>query len=1183
MLGSPAPTHRPSGLRVDAATAASAAAAAGPSARAECTSPPRRAPSNGSVSAPPHRGHGAHPGLKLEPDGASASVSGSALEPPALRSRSRVVGLGLDLGHSSSPRAHSDLGLAAQSRASTDSSAQSSEEDAPRWTPTVPEDAASSAGANHHAVSSTPIKTNQSPRRERSFRNRPPGLLLDFDVGLQLDRESGSEKNVGLDNNDGQTAWDTGTSCQPPMRPHCLESTERDDPLTSFSRSLDLPRSLQRSPVLPSPHSATPLMHGAKLFPNRVPSSPNHVNTPPRNSAYNTPLFDNHTDDTDQGSNTAHGHLHLAVDPLEPIPKPGSASPSPKPRGAPTPTSRLGLGAGLGLGFGTRRRKPPTPKLTLTSYRSTFSSTPPHSPTSIKDLPESAPSSVSISSPVSKPHPRPTLSTTRTTQPSRAHLARTWTPVAFCVCMAMLWIFSVVPPTHLYSGHGWTRHDVMMLLPHALRPLPPQVPWRLHCTSQPSISFVEGSSYAPVSSSHPGSEAPRGHIRPDPADLFIAVMSHPTREGAERRHRIRQTWARAPFYPAGGRGGIRRDKGNIQVKFLIHFPPPPSPSIQISPDHDKGKHTHTLWWNPFSRLGPPTWHKWSSRGRWEQWDRVQMERELFNDLEFLPSISLPASSSGSAGTHKDVEGMAREKGQKKVKINFPWLAWLPWAGSDASQGSTGSMTTKEEASLMHSLILWADQHAHIPIVTMGISNTSATDTQTLPIAHDIHTQHQGPRQPQVSGHQLKFKRPTFLIKTDDSTYFLPEQLELRLSLQPQRKLAVWGTPVSFSNSESALLRGAGEHNQKVPSPPTREGRQLQGIASGTWGLSMDLVSSLARAPPTVWAGRRTEPDVLQGWFSFWARVGGGGDAGGSSGARRWEKTDAQDAHAYTPPGRRQEVKIIPEKCWMYDHPLSGSAHAHGFIFPPLVSTIKEEARYGLSRAEVDRRGGPGRYLSYSSVVDHLHPAHAVHDNLGGPMQHPDPMVRARSMVEGVQWGRSDGKNRSPSPGMSETLAMPGSAGGFDWGAGSVPTTQTNFTTLFKQSHPACLQRAGTDAKTGVGMYYIREKSEAGMTCSRVDASGSGGGLSQQAGPMQGVGVETYLSPWDPAVSTPASASVSAPGMDRTGERGEVVQGGTIAVRRVPDTAWYATALALRGVGSGWEAGAGGQTWRLVLT
>lgn len=52
------------------------------------------------------------------------------------------------------------------------------------------------------------------------------------------------------------------------------------------------------------------------------------------------------------------------------------------------------------------------------------------------------------------------------------------------------------------------------------------------------------------------------------------------------------------------------------------------------------------------------------------------------------------------------------------------------------------------------------------------------------------------------------------------------------------------------------------------------------------------------------------------------------------------------------------INYISEHCWIYDHPKSGTAYAHGFLFPDEVERIKaEEQPGGLSPAEVHRRGG----------------------------------------------------------------------------------------------------------------------------------------------------------------------------------------------------------------------------------
>lgn len=61
------------------------------------------------------------------------------------------------------------------------------------------------------------------------------------------------------------------------------------------------------------------------------------------------------------------------------------------------------------------------------------------------------------------------------------------------------------------------------------------------------------------------------------------------------------------------------------------------------------------------------------------------------------------------------------------------------------------------------------------------------------------------------------------------------------------------------------------------------------------------------------------------------------------------------------------VNYISEHCWIYDHPKTGTAYAHGFLFPDEVERIKQEEHRGLSADEVRRRGGEHASKWYSTV------------------------------------------------------------------------------------------------------------------------------------------------------------------------------------------------------------------------
>lgn len=97
---------------------------------------------------------------------------------------------------------------------------------------------------------------------------------------------------------------------------------------------------------------------------------------------------------------------------------------------------------------------------------------------------------------------------------------------------------------------------------------------------------------------------------------------------------------------------------------------------------------------------------------------------------------------------------------------------------------------------------------------------------------------------------------------------------------------------------------------------------------------------------------------------------------------------------------------------MYDHPASGSAFSHGFLFPNQLRKIKDEVRFGLPASTVRARGGARQHLAYSTVTDHgkrcLRYAGAITSLTGAE--------RAEAMVEGGgRWATSSGNVLAPSP------------------------------------------------------------------------------------------------------------------------------------------------------------------------
>lgn len=118
--------------------------------------------------------------------------------------------------------------------------------------------------------------------------------------------------------------------------------------------------------------------------------------------------------------------------------------------------------------------------------------------------------------------------------------------------------------------------------------------------------------------------------------------------------------------------------------------------------------------------------------------------------------------------------------------------------------------------------------------------------------------------------------------------------------------------------------------------------------------------------------------------------------------------------------------LYTEKCGVYDHPLSRTAHAHGFITPADVQTIKNEVRYGVASSEVVSRGGATRFLSYSTVVNQMRRRRPLQSKAHHALASTDPLTRVAGLMEGAPPTLGGGGNFSailpPASGASSCLS-----------------------------------------------------------------------------------------------------------------------------------------------------------------
>ncbi|PWN19940.1 hypothetical protein BCV69DRAFT_239364, partial [Microstroma glucosiphilum] len=155
-------------------------------------------------------------------------------------------------------------------------------------------------------------------------------------------------------------------------------------------------------------------------------------------------------------------------------------------------------------------------------------------------------------------------------------------------------------------------------------------------------------------------------------------------------------------------------------------------------------------------------------------------------------------------------------------------------------------------------------------------------------------------------YDVSWKLVDYVVKADDDAFIALDELERHLRVAP-RKLTYWGYLIKnwFMGGEA-------------------------------YALSMDVVQWIATSP----------------WVA----------------AHSTGKEDTATAKWLKQHPEKSKLNYVSERCWIYDHPKSGTAYAHGFLFPNEVEKIKREERPGgLSAQEISRRGGEHASKWYSTV------------------------------------------------------------------------------------------------------------------------------------------------------------------------------------------------------------------------
>ncbi|KAG7450544.1 uncharacterized protein BT62DRAFT_943447 [Guyanagaster necrorhizus] len=283
------------------------------------------------------------------------------------------------------------------------------------------------------------------------------------------------------------------------------------------------------------------------------------------------------------------------------------------------------------------------------------------------------------------------------------------------------------------------------------------------------------------------------------------------------------------------------------------------------------------------------------RKDWEQ--QIQLEMELYNDL-----VILPVSENMNGG---------------KTYAFFSWASLNAWVPP-----------------------LYFD----IPTPPLRFSYLNLT-TPPPPLAlHDsVHAWRD-----QESGRFRSWVRPDYVVKVDDDSFVMMAELEsrLRVSLHETPKShhlndtgphpaiqlkdeAHWKTNSTVISTSSDHFMTILDEQKGLKDPLIYWGylvtnRLHRFMAGELYALSWSLVDWVAKDPAIKGVTKGAEDKQTAKWMTM---------------------------HPLA-----SEIRWASERCWIYDHPRSGTVYAHGFLFPSEVTRVKRSVASYLANVPQEVTG-----------------------------------------------------------------------------------------------------------------------------------------------------------------------------------------------------------------------------------
>ncbi|KAG6842231.1 hypothetical protein C0991_000201 [Blastosporella zonata] len=286
---------------------------------------------------------------------------------------------------------------------------------------------------------------------------------------------------------------------------------------------------------------------------------------------------------------------------------------------------------------------------------------------------------------------------------------------------------------------------------------------------------------------------------------------------------------------------------------------------------------------------------------------------------------------GGVGTSRTIVrfilGQPRKDWERRIKLEmetFNDIIILP-ISENMNNGKT------------HTFFSWAAINAWVPPV---YSNTSVSPPL---FSYSNHTASPPALAPHDSGYAWQdlytgtpqsWVRPDYVVKADDDSFVMLAELEARLRVELHtRPQSHHGRTPEFPT----MLRTETSVAPKNTSTGSHESAELERP------LSMAAAPQVVDDPLVYWGylvTNRLHKFMAGELYALsWSLVDWAAKDPAVKGVTRGAE-DKQTAKWMTLHPRSNEVRWASERCWIYDHPRSGTVYSHGFLYPSEATRIK---------------------------------------------------------------------------------------------------------------------------------------------------------------------------------------------------------------------------------------------------